>query len=171
MFWTFIIAIGLAWIVQSWLSFQQTKKFTQLFVQLRRMGRVAMGKYRGGITAGAIVMVVLDDDDRVVTGYRLCGVTVLARFKPFEDYNGQFISMIDPGTSAYLGRSLIKALINLKHNYQVVSGGGAPAEPPTALGRLLDRLPGITPKPRVLAAIGANPAAATGKKIVTRRRS
>lgn len=62
MFWIFIIAIGLSWVAQSALSFKQAKAFSTLFVDMRRRGRVAMGKFRGGIVQGAIVMFGLDDD-------------------------------------------------------------------------------------------------------------
>lgn len=171
MFWILLIAIGLAWVVQSWFSFKQTQAFTKLFVALRRKGRVAMGKFRGGLVAGSIVMFVLDDDDRIVEGHRLGGVTVMARFKPFDDYNGQFVGMIDPATSVRLGKSVVKALTNLRDNYRVVAGGGTPAEPPTAVGRLLDRLPGIKPKQRTLPSplTDAALAPAKQKKVVVRR--
>ncbi len=170
MFWTLLIAIGLAWVVQSWFSFKQTQAFTKLFVALRRKGRVAMGKFRGGLVAGSIVMFVLDDDDRIVEGHRLGGVTVLARFKPFDDYNGQFAGMIDPTASASLGKPVVKALANLRDNYRVVVGGGTPAEPPTAVGRLLDALPGIKPKRRTLPSpVDAAVAPAKPKKVVVRR--
>ena len=52
MFWIFIIAIGLSWVAQSALSFKQAKAFSTLFVDMRRRGRVAMGKFRGGIVQG-----------------------------------------------------------------------------------------------------------------------
>ncbi len=167
-FWTIVIALGLAWVVQSWLSFKQTQRFTKLFVELRRKGRVAMGKFRGGIVAGSIVMLVIDDDDRVLEGHRLGGVTVLARFKPLDIYNGQYVGMIDPDAVAPLGRPVVRAVTNLRHNYEVVMGGGTPAEPPTAFSRLIDKLPGIKPKERNLP---SPVAAAPRKKVLVRRQA
>lgn len=150
MFWIFIAAIGLAWIAQSILSFKQTKAFTDLFVDLRRKGRVSMGKFRGGLTAGSIVMFVLDDDDRIVEGHRLGGVTVMARFKELDVYNGQFMTMADPAAAAKYGKSVVKAVANARNNYRVHIEGGIPAEPPTAVGRMLDKLPGVKPKHKVM---------------------
>ncbi|MDO5677183.1 MAG: transcriptional regulator GutM [Propionibacteriaceae bacterium] len=155
MFWIFIIAIGLAWIAQSFLSFKQTKAFTELFVALRRKGRVAMGKFSGGIAAGSIVMFVLDDDDRVVEGHRLNGITVLARFKEFGLYDGRFMSMVEAKDAAQYGKSVMKAVANARENYRVVAEGGMPAEPPTALARALDKLPGIKPKQKVLPSLAS----------------
>lgn len=165
MFWIFIAAIGFAWIFQSFLSFKQTKAFTDLFVNLRKKGRVAMGKFSGGLVAGSIVMFVLDDDDRVVEGHRLNGITVLARFNQFDLYNGRFMSMVEAGEAARYGKSVMRAVANARDNYRVVAEGGVPAEPPTALARALDRLPGIKPKKKVLPGL----AAPVEKVTVTRR--
>lgn len=165
MFWIFIIAIGCAWVAQSFLSFKQTKAFTELFVNLRKKGRVAMGKFSGGIAAGSIVMFVLDDDDRVVEGHRLNGITVLAKFKEFDLYNGRFMSMVEAGEATRYGKSVMKAVTNARDNYRVAAEGGVPAEPPSAVGRALDKLPGIKPKKKVLPGL----AAPVEKIAVTRR--
>lgn len=168
-FWILIIALGAAWVLQSFLSFTQTQAFTRLFVALRRRGRVAMGKFCGGIAAGSIVMFLLDDDDRIVEGHRLGGITVMARFKAFDDYNGQFVGMIDPQASAHHGKPLVRALCNLRDNYQVVIGGGTPVEPPTALSRLVERLPGLKPRRREMSSPLATAAAPHRRKVVVHR--
>ena len=49
MFWLFLIALGAAWVLQSFLSFKQTQSFTKVFVAMRRRSRVAMGRFKGGI--------------------------------------------------------------------------------------------------------------------------
>ncbi|MHA7861331.1 transcriptional regulator GutM [Tessaracoccus sp. Y36] len=171
MFWIFIAAIGIAWVAQSFLSFKQTKAFTELFVSLRKKGRVAMGKFSGGVVAGSIVMFVLDDDDRVVEGHRLNGITVLARFKEFGLYNGRFMSMVEPREATRYGTSVVRAVANARDNYRVVVDGGVPAEPPSAVGRALDKLPGIKPKKKTLPSPAAVVPAAPAQKIVVTRRA
>ncbi|HHT11740.1 MAG TPA: transcriptional regulator [Propionibacterium sp.] len=165
MFWIFIAAIGFAWVAQSFLSFRQTKAFTQLFVDLRKKGRVAMGKFSGGLVAGSIVMFVLDEDDRVVEGHRLNGITVLARFKEFDLYDGRFMSMVEAREAKHLGKSVMRAVANARDNYRIVADGGMPSEPPTAVARALDKLPGIKPKQKTLPDL----AAPAGKITITRR--
>ena len=59
-FWIFLAALGAAWVLQSYLSFKQTQSFTKLFVAMRRRGRVAMGRFKGGIVQGAIVLFGID---------------------------------------------------------------------------------------------------------------
>ena len=61
-FWIFLAALGAAWVLQSYLSFKQTQSFTKLFVAMRRRGRVAMGRFKGGIVQGAIVLFGIDAD-------------------------------------------------------------------------------------------------------------
>lgn len=170
MFWIFIAAIGIAWVFQSILSFKQTKAFTQLFVDLRGRGRVAMGKFSGGVVAGSIVLFLLNEDDRVVEGYRLGGVTVLARFKRFDLYDGRFMSMLEPREAAHFGKSTVRAVANAHDNYRIVAAGGMPPEPPTAVGRMLDKLPGIKPKRRAIPNPVAAVVGAPVKKVTVTRR-
>ncbi|VEP40895.1 MULTISPECIES: transcriptional regulator GutM [Tessaracoccus] len=144
MFWILIVALGLAWIVQSVLSFKQTQAFTRLFVALRRRGRVAMGKFRGGLAQGAIVMFVIDDDGVIVEGQRLHGVTVLARFRAFDAFNGSHIADVDPARASGWGKSMVKAVTNARDNYRIISGGGQAPEPPTALTRALGGVSRLT---------------------------
>lgn len=142
MFWSVIICLGVAWVVQSTLSFRQTKAFSALFVSMRQRGRVCIGKYNGGIAQGAIVMFLLDDNALIVEGHRLHGVSVLARFRRFDDYNGVSMDDADSAEAAHLGKSVVRAVENAHANYELFSLGKEPPQPPTALARLLKRLPG-----------------------------
>lgn len=142
MFWFLVIALGAAWALQSYLSFRQTKAFAALFVALRRRGRVCIGKYRGGLAQGSIVMFLLDEDGRVVEGHRLNGVTVLARFRELTDFDGLPMDALDARGAARHGKSVVRAVDNAGSNYRIISSGGHAPEPPTAVGRLMNRLPG-----------------------------
>jgi len=142
MFWILIISLGVAWTLQSVLSLRQMKAFSNLFVGMRRQGKVCMGKFSGGIVQGAIVLFLLDDDDgRIRSGQRLRGVSVAARFQAFDMYDGTLMADVDPAEAAKLGKPLVKAIDNACTNYRIVNGGGQPPEPPTALSRLLAKLP------------------------------
>lgn len=116
MFWTLIIGLGLAWALQSALSWRQLKAFSSLFVAMRRQGKVCMGKFRGRLAQGAIVMFLLDEDGGIRDGRRLAGVSVLARFRPFPEFNGQAMGEIQPEQVSRIGRSLVKAVANAKDN-------------------------------------------------------
>ena len=141
MFWIVIISLGAAWLLQSFFSFKQSQAFGRLFVELRRKGRVAMGRFKGGLVQGVIVLFAIDDDGIILEGHKLQGVTVAARFKRFELYDGQDLHEIDPELSKRHGGPVRKAVENARDNLRIVTAGGHPPEPPTALARLLNRLP------------------------------
>lgn len=138
MFWILIISLGVAWAMQAVLSLRQMQRFSTLFVDMRKRGKVCMGKFSGGVVQGAIVLFLLDDDGCIVRGQRLHGVSVVARFQPFDLFNGHRMGDIDPMDARKLGRSLVRAVTNATDNYRIVSNGGQAPEPPTALGRAID---------------------------------
>lgn len=141
MFWTIIIALGAAWVTQSYLSFRQSKAFADEFVALRRRGLVSIGKFQGGVVQGAVVMFGIEPDGTIREGRILRGVTVLARFGPFNVYDGQKVAEINPDLAwGAFGKSAARAVENARHNYLIISSGGTAAEPPTPLGRALNGL-------------------------------
>ncbi|MGX7091133.1 transcriptional regulator GutM [Hutsoniella sourekii] len=89
-----IIAIG-AYVIQFILGYYQIKHFNQNYVELRRKGRVAIGRKPGRIQAGTIVMFAIDDQDRITDTRLLQGVTVLSKFRDLPQYAGQDIHFID----------------------------------------------------------------------------
>ena len=52
------------------------------------------------LVQGAIVLFGIDADGVITEGHRLNGVTVMARFRGFEDFTGQNITDIDPAPAA-----------------------------------------------------------------------
>ena len=150
-FWIFLAALGAAWVLQSYLSFKQTQSFTKLFVAMRRRGRVVMGRFKGGIVQGAIVLFGIDADGVITEGHRLNGVTVMARFRGFEDFTGQGIADIDPADAARHGRQVRHAVANARENYRIITAGGQAPEPPSALARTVKKVRGTfrrrTPTP------------------------
>ncbi|HMS37248.1 MAG TPA: transcriptional regulator GutM [Arachnia sp.] len=141
MFWIVIISLGVAWLLQSFFSFKQSQAFGKLFVELRRKGRVAMGRFKGGLVQGVIVLFAIDDDGIILEGHKLQGVTVGARFKRFDLYDGQDLHEIDPHLAKRHGGPALKAIENARENLRIVTAGGQPPEPPSALTRLIRRLP------------------------------
>ena len=84
---------------------------------------------------------VSDDDGIILEGHKLQGVTVGARFKRFDLYDGQDLHEIDPHLAKRHGGPALKAIENARENLRIVTAGGQPPEPPSALTRLIRRLP------------------------------
>ena len=146
MFWTFLIGFAVLYLTQTVLAMRQSKDFATTFTALRRRGKVAMGKKQGLLVAGALVLFLLDDAGRIVEGRKLSGVTVLSRFRRFEDFDGLELDGLAPETDRRLSRPLRAAVTNARDNYRTVMAGGKPLEPPgplagvgIAIGRLIGR--------------------------------
>ena len=88
----------LAYILQIIFGLRQLKHFNTTYSELRKKGRVAIGRRAGKIKAGTIVMFAVDQSGKVLDARRMQGVTVAARFKTMPDYIGQDIHYFDTYT-------------------------------------------------------------------------
>lgn len=139
MLWTVLTSILVIYALNTVLSLRQMRNFSDHYTQLRRRGRVAIGKQKNALTSGAIVMFLLDDGDRIVDGCRLRGLTVLARFKNFHEFDGQVIDDVDPAQHR-LERSVRRAVANARDNVLAIRRGDVPEEPPSPLMKVINRI-------------------------------
>ena len=84
----FVALAVVVWIAQTILGLRQFKKFNNHIKELRKEGRVAIGRARGYFTAGVLVLFVIDSECRILRGEIMEGRTVFAGFKPFDKFNG-----------------------------------------------------------------------------------
>ncbi|MFS7398216.1 transcriptional regulator GutM [Carnobacterium maltaromaticum] len=82
-----ISAVG-AYIFQGILGFIQIKHFTKIYGEMRKRGRVAIGRKAGKFRAGTIVMFTIDEAGIILASYKIQGTTILARFKPLAGFEG-----------------------------------------------------------------------------------
>ena len=85
----------LAYILQIIFGLKQLKHFNTNYSELRKKGRVAIGRRSGKIKAGTIVMFAVDRKGMILDAKRMQGVTVVARFKSMPSYIGQDIHYLD----------------------------------------------------------------------------
>lgn len=123
-FWTLIISLGLAFVIQFLLTMLQIKNFNQNFKVLRKMGRVAIGKKKGGFAAGSISMFAINDDGIIIKGLYLSGVTVLARFKEINDFNGMNIGNLKEEDVKKYPKQVQKSILDASLNYITITNGG-----------------------------------------------
>ena len=84
-----------AYILQIIFGLKQLKHFNTTYSELRKKGRVAIGRRSGKIKAGTIVMFAVDRKGMILDAKRMQGVTVVARFKSMPSYIGQDIHYFD----------------------------------------------------------------------------
>jgi glucitol operon activator protein len=99
-----LLVIAAMWASQLALAYLQAKKFQADLRSLRQYGTVAIGmggrRYRGG---RAFVALAADENGLIVTGLVLRGLTVFAKSKPLNTYNGFSLTDIISGTRVVLG--------------------------------------------------------------------
>lgn len=135
-FWTVLISLGIAYVLQFLLTMIQMKDFNLNFRDLRKMGRVAIGKKKGGFVAGSIVMFAIDDEGIILKGMYLSGVTVLARFKEINDFNGVDISTITEEQVKSYSKQVQKAILDASSNYITITNCGEIEEEKSPLQKL-----------------------------------
>ena len=79
--WLFLL-IGVLWLLQLLLSYQQARHFMARAQVLRRQGRVSIGASPRRLRGRAFVVVAVGSDDRVSAAEALRGITVFANAKP-----------------------------------------------------------------------------------------
>jgi DNA-binding transcriptional regulator of glucitol operon len=79
--WLFL-TIGVLWLLQLLLAYQQARHFMARARALRRQGRVSIGASPRRIRGRAFVVVAVGSDDRIVAAEVLRGITVFANAKP-----------------------------------------------------------------------------------------
>ena len=89
------LGIILAYIIQIYLGLKQIKHFSQVYAELRKEGRVAIGRRSGKLKSGTIVMFAINKKGTILAAKKMQGVTVAAHFKNMPDYIGQDIHYVD----------------------------------------------------------------------------
>lgn len=135
-FWTVLISLGIAYVLQFLLTMIQMKDFNLNFRDLRKMGRVAIGKKKGGFVAGSIVMFAIDDKGIILKGMCLSGVTVLARFKEINDFNGVDITTITEEQVKSYSKQVQKSILDASSNYITITNCGEIEEEKSPLQKL-----------------------------------
>ena len=164
MFWFAAICFAVVYGTNMVLSLMQSKNYTTAYTTLRRRGRVAIGKKKGLLTTGAIVMFLLDENGTIVEGTRLTGITVRSRFRAFPDFDGLALASIDASRDRRFTRSVRLAVDNSRDNYRWWMTGQTPQDPPGPLSQIADGLRKLAGRPsrnrpiaRALAEVAAAP--------------
>ena len=114
----YILAAAGVWLLQGAFGLWQVRHFNQGFKRLRQEGRVVVGKSKGRIRAGAVVMFCLDQDDHIIRGEKMAGISVFARLQPFSVLNDLNLLKLEQNTCQGLDKQTTRAVLNAVENYQ-----------------------------------------------------
>lgn len=143
-----IVAVGFltALLLQFLFQMIQMKSFNKYYTRLRKIGRVAIGKAKGGFHAGAIVMFAIDQDGIILDGCFMRGFTMFARFKDWNFFDGFDVGKIQKEDCRTIGVPLRRAVLDASSNYNTIMNGGEILEKPGLLTRIGDRVFGVNKK-------------------------
>ena len=128
-FMVIAVAMLAAFCLQFLFQMVQMKSFNKFYTKLRKKGRVAIGKAKGGFH-----------------GCFMRGFTMLARFKNWDFFNGIDVGTIKKDDCATIGVSLRRAVLNASSNYNTIMSGGEVLEKPSLFTRIGDKIYGVNKK-------------------------
>lgn len=113
-----IIGIGV-WIINFVLGLLQIKDFNKNYIELRKLGKVAIGRKKGLISSGTIVLIRIQNDGLIVESRKMQGVTVSARVKSFNGLEDKYIDRLTENDLKKFNKPLKKAILDAVKNYNV----------------------------------------------------
>lgn len=115
----FLIAAAIiVWLLNFLLGLLQIKDFNKNYIELRRLGKVAIGRKKGRITSGTIVLIRINDGGLIEESRMMQGVTVAARVKNFYGLENKYIWQLEECDLKKFNKPLKKAILDAVKNYK-----------------------------------------------------
>ncbi|WP_134705023.1 transcriptional regulator GutM [Ammoniphilus sp. YIM 78166] len=124
MIWYVIVLIGLSWLAQSVLGFFQIRHFNRKYAELRKLGRVAIGKKTGLFKAGTVVMFAIDHRNTILKAEKMQGVTVFSRVKEMKGFAGKDLLKLTTDDLSKVNKLTRLAIQDALTSYEIISKGG-----------------------------------------------
>ncbi|MCR5756635.1 MAG: transcriptional regulator GutM [Selenomonas sp.] len=113
-----ILLAASMWVLQLVLGLWQFQRFNAHVKTLRRLGRVAIGKAKGGFRSGAVVLICINDAGKIIYSEKMLGRTVFAAFQEMPELNNKFLPMISVQDCEGLGKQVTTAVLNARQDYE-----------------------------------------------------
>lgn len=69
------------WVIQAILASFQINHFNKVLNEMNKQGRVLVGEHKGRLSSGSIVILAIDENERVVNIKEMRGISVFDKFK------------------------------------------------------------------------------------------
>lgn len=119
-----MVFIAGAFLIQMGLGFLQIKHFSKSYAELRRIGKVAIGKKPGKFRAGTIVLFAVSNSGRILKAKKMQGVTILAKVKDLPGFEEKNIRTLKEEDLAHCNKLLKLAILDAASNYKIIMSGG-----------------------------------------------
>ncbi|WP_193603745.1 transcriptional regulator GutM [Niallia nealsonii] len=119
-----MIFIAGAFLVQMGLGYLQIKHFTKAYTEMRKIGKVAIGKRPGKLRAGTIVFFAINNSGKILKAKKMQGVTVMAKFRDLNGFTDKNIKTIQEEDMKHCNKLLKLAILDAANNYKIIMSGG-----------------------------------------------
>lgn len=119
-----LIILGIiVWVANFLFGLMQIKDFNKNYIELRRIGKVAIGRKKGYLQAGTIVLILIDEKGIVISSRKMQGVSVFARVRKFKGLEGRPLSAITKEELKCFNKLLRVAILDAIKIYNIFKGG------------------------------------------------
>ena len=119
-----LIILGvIAWTANCLFGLIQIKDFNKNYIELRKIGKVAIGRKKGYLRAGAVVLILIDKDGIVVSSRKMQGVSVFARVRELKGLEGRSLSNITKEDLNGFNKIMRVAILDAIKIYNTFKGG------------------------------------------------
>lgn len=132
-----MLSIMVAWILQTILGTTQVKNFNKHYTELRKHGRVSIGRSKGIFRSGVVLLMSIDKKRNIQIAKKMQGVTILAKFKEYSLLEGQDLLNIDPEVYEKMDRFTKQAFDEAVEIYKRVAKGEAIPPSKSPFGKLV----------------------------------
>lgn len=119
-----MVFIAGAFFVQTIFGYFQIKHFSNAYVELRRLGKVAIGRRPGKFRSGTIVLFAVTNSGKILSAKKMQGVTVLAKVKDLNGFADKNIKTLNENDFSFCNKLLKLAILDAVNNYKIIMGGG-----------------------------------------------
>ncbi len=113
-----IFAAIIMWGSQTVLGLWQFKRFHRRVKELRQNGRVAIGKAKGKFLAGAVVLLCIDENNRIYHGEVMKGRTVFADFRMMDQLNGKILTQLSEEDCIGLDSQIQASVLDARRGFE-----------------------------------------------------
>ncbi|ALF11912.1 transcriptional regulator GutM [Parageobacillus thermoglucosidasius] len=134
-----MLFMAAAFMIQLALGYFQIRNFTKTYIELRRKGKVAIGRRPGKFRAGTIVLFAVNNKGDILDAKKMQGVTVFAKFKKLKGFENKNILSINDNDLNNFNKLVRIAVKDAIHNYKVIMNGGEIPEKLSVYRRIITK--------------------------------
>lgn len=133
-----ILAVGFG--MQYVFGMFQMKNFTKHYTELRRKGKVAVGRKPAILQSGTLVLLQINNKKEIEDARYMQGVTVFSRVRNLNGVEGLKIDRIVLEDIQQHNKLLRNAILDAKRTYNIIQSGGEVERIPSPFMKAANRI-------------------------------